>query len=790
MKILKALQFLGISFLLTCAAYSAEKFDNVGYEMARAANLKFVKMMETKFHFGVKNTKSFRGLSASTLNFREQVNFINQLSHALQFIKYPRTYPMGESIYANQDDLKYPLPSVHDGKTGQSLYLPKTLDWFKIVLLFSTNPGEEQNFSKLMNEYAVKLYNEQFHSLKEHTQTSYKTLFDQFEKFCAGQDIEEFREELIVHFTSKGFNEKEVESTSSSNLSAYTRGDLAVYIGELNEAKSSLSLRLQASKTESLEAIFTKPCQLVGMQFILKNSMNVVIKRVFLTNTMKVEKVVHNNLDKSQIQLSETALKKKKELQAKTDRVMIAVMDSGVDYTHEELIPQLYSLELSPEDQKKYEEAKVYFINKEETQEKLSKRKKEQEYRTDYVLRLEKDYAAGMFEATEKLKIAEDQMATLSQLEESQKAALLKLNEKKNSIKPNFWQKILSQPMTEVTEINKQIQKIEEEQLQTARKFLKVKESLPILTQRIASIEEYRGKASKSERQKYDEALAQIELEEKVLKEKLADFTKGVTGWDFNDNDDKPFDYWSDNQSIAFKDFDHGTHVSGIIINNADELVIFPLRYSGGRNIIKAIRLAYEKGARVLNLSMGSANTAKTDEDIETENERIASTWVSFKEAAEEFPDMIFVTAAGNNGTDNDIRHHYPSNYDLPNIIAVAAVDGENKLTSFSNYGKERVHLAAPGEDINSLVVGGTKGEKSGTSMATPHVTRVVGIMRYINPELDATEIKEILEATVAKTDELEEKTKFGGYVVPEKAFEAACKTISQARAQTLSYCQ
>ena len=65
---------------------------------------------------------------------------------------------------------------------------------------------------------------------------------------------------------------------------------------------------------------------------------------------------------------------------------------------------------------------------------------------------------------------------------------------------------------------------------------------------------------------------------------------------------------------------------------------------------------------------------------------------------------IVFCAAAGNDGTDNDLFSHYPSNYDLSNIISVAATDSDDDLASFSNYGSDTVDLAAPGVDTYSTI--------------------------------------------------------------------------------------
>ena len=85
--------------------------------------------------------------------------------------------------------------------------------------------------------------------------------------------------------------------------------------------------------------------------------------------------------------------------------------------------------------------------------------------------------------------------------------------------------------------------------------------------------------------------------------------------------------------------------------------------------------------------------------------------------------EMLFVAAAGNASNNNDIVPFYPANYAAPNMVAVAATDSTDARAGFSNYGRNTVHLGAPGVSILSTYLGGGYATLSGTSMATPHVS-------------------------------------------------------------------
>jgi subtilisin family serine protease len=106
---------------------------------------------------------------------------------------------------------------------------------------------------------------------------------------------------------------------------------------------------------------------------------------------------------------------------------------------------------------------------------------------------------------------------------------------------------------------------------------------------------------------------------------------------------------------------------------------------------------------------------------------------------------QLFVAAAGNNGVNNDTTPHYPSSYNAPNVVAVAATDRNDGLASFSNYGATSVDLAAPGVSILSTVLGSNYGSKSGTSMATPHVAGMAALLKSEESALTPAQVKDLL---------------------------------------------
>ncbi|MHB0959585.1 MAG: tandem-95 repeat protein [Pirellulaceae bacterium] len=111
---------------------------------------------------------------------------------------------------------------------------------------------------------------------------------------------------------------------------------------------------------------------------------------------------------------------------------------------------------------------------------------------------------------------------------------------------------------------------------------------------------------------------------------------------------------------------------------------------------------------------------------------------------------IVFVAAAGNSGDDTDVFPHYPASYGLDGIISVAATDPSDQLAAVgrfgstynSNYGATTVDVAAPGVGILSTTPGNTYDSFGGTSMATPHVSGVIGLLASVAPNASVPELK------------------------------------------------
>jgi subtilisin family serine protease len=135
--------------------------------------------------------------------------------------------------------------------------------------------------------------------------------------------------------------------------------------------------------------------------------------------------------------------------------------------------------------------------------------------------------------------------------------------------------------------------------------------------------------------------------------------------------------------------------------------------------------------------------------------------------------DILFVAAAGNSSANNDVTPHYPSSYNTPNMVAVAATDSTDSLAYFSNYGPTSVHLGAPGDTILSTIRSGGYDYFSGTSMATPHVSGTAALVLSRANQTTAN-LKSLLLTNVDPLPSLAGLVSSGGRLNAYKAVSAA----------------
>lgn len=231
-------------------------------------------------------------------------------------------------------------------------------------------------------------------------------------------------------------------------------------------------------------------------------------------------------------------------------------------------------------------------------------------------------------------------------------------------------------------------------------------------------------------------------------------YVDDVYGWNSFDNNGNVKDI-----------FDHGTHVAGIIGAKPGNSVgiagmnwnisLIPVRFIGANGggstegAIRAFDYAVARGAQIINASWGGPRSSPL----------LQETIARCREKG-----ILLVAAAGNESVDNDTTPTYPANFDLDNIISVAATDLHGNIADFSNWGKKTVHIAAPGQSILSTISGNKYGYNNGTSMATPHIAGAAALIWAQNPSWSYQEVRRALLQSCSSTPELAGKVQCGGF--------------------------
>ncbi len=444
----------------------------------------------------------------------------------------------------------------------------------------------------------------------------------------------------------------------------------------------------------------------------------------------------------------------------KSTPVTVAIIDSGVDIEHEDLKSKIWintdeiagngqdddqngyvddvhgwdfigGADGEDINQETFELTRIYRNLKEKYEGKNpTELKKEEREEYAYYQKIEKDYQ----EKIEEIKTIADQY------EEFQQTIYI-IEQVTQTIQEHLDKESFT--LEEVQAIE-----TDEERLSVSKKIMED------LLSRGASLEEVQEQIAG------DEAYFKYYLDQLKYGYNLDFDPRTVVGDKVDDLEEK---YYGNNE-VTGPDAEHGTHVAGIVgadrdnklgiqgvANNVQLMIIraVPDGDERDKDVANAIRYAVDNGARVVNMSFGkdySPHKSVVDEAVQYAEKK----------------GVLLIHAAGNDGANIDEADNFPSKDYLngkraSNWIEVGASSWggqDNFVGDFSNYGQDQVDIFAPGVSMYSTVPEQQYEDLQGTSMAAPVVTGVAALLMSYFPDLDATEIKEIILKSALRYDQ------------------------------------
>ncbi len=228
----------------------------------------------------------------------------------------------------------------------------------------------------------------------------------------------------------------------------------------------------------------------------------------------------------------------------------------------------------------------------------------------------------------------------------------------------------------------------------------------------------------------------------------------------------------------AVGEWAHGSHVAGILLagNPAAKLAIFRSAWAGEARPyhhrgptdeelaaeqanVEAVAAFIERNhVRVVNASLGFAqdyvedqlryetDRYHTDAEVRARAAEVqAHRAASWRYVFEHCPSTLFVVAAGNSNRDVVEYGDVPASLDMPNVLAVGAVDRFGQWATFTSSSPERVRIFDHGVEVESVIPDGDRVPLSGTSMASPNVANLAGKMVAVSPGLTPEQLIDII---------------------------------------------
>jgi subtilisin family serine protease len=222
-----------------------------------------------------------------------------------------------------------------------------------------------------------------------------------------------------------------------------------------------------------------------------------------------------------------------------------------------------------------------------------------------------------------------------------------------------------------------------------------------------------------------------------IVQEHLALDSEGqLIGYDFWDDDDRPFD--KDPRKNIFFPLHHGTSVFSVLTQHLGGLKAAIYRFPANNmcRFSDLIEHADRIGIRIINLSMGSNS---------------AEDWECFYESAERHNDILFVVSAGNDGLNLETNQVFPASFDLENIVVVTSSDLFGHLPRHSNYGIKSVDFMISAEQVDIFDHRGAFSTTGGSSYAAPMLAALATRFLAKNKSASTRDIVTFLESRAIK---------------------------------------